>query len=274
MLNWVGPRYFETLGTPFIAGRDFEFQDESRPRVAIVNQAMARHYFRDSSPIGKHLTFYGESLPYEIVGVVADAKYKELREAAPRTVYLNTFQEGSISSQLALRTNVNPTAVADEVRRTVLDVVKPVRVAKVTTLSEQMDASIVPERLIALLAGFFGALGALLAAIGLYGLLAYTVARRTNEIGIRMALGATGYDVMGIVLKSALSLVAAGLVVGAPIVFWSKRFAASVVENLPVDTAFPIAFAAVAMTGVALVAAYVPARRAARVDPMEALRRE
>ncbi len=137
-----------------------------------------------------------------------------------------------------------------------------------------MDASIVPERLIALLSGLFGALGAALAGIGVYGLLAYTVARRTNEIGIRMALGATRGDVTRMVLKGALGLVCAGLVVGAPIAVWSKRIAASLIENLPVESALPIAFAAAAMMAVALVAAYVPARRAAGVDPMEALRHE
>ena len=197
MLNGVGPKYFETLGTPLIAGRDFQFEDAGRPRVTIVNQAMARHYFGGGSPIGKHVTFDGDDMPYEIVGIVGDAKYLDLHEAAPRTVYLNAFQDGFINSQFSLRTDVPPTAIAGEVRRAVSDVLKTVRVAKVTTLAEQVDASIVPERLIALLAGFFGVLGASLAAIGLYGLLAYTVARRTNEIGIRMSLGATERDVAG-----------------------------------------------------------------------------
>jgi putative ABC transport system permease protein len=272
MLNWVGPKYFETLGTPLVAGRDFQFEDASRPRVAIVNQAMARHYFRDSTPIGKHVTFERDTLPYEIVGVAGDAKYADLHEAAPRTVYMNAFQEGRIASQFALRTNVAPVAVAGEVRRAVRDVLKTVQVAKMTTLTDQMNASIVTERLIATLSGLFGALGAALAAIGLYGLLAYTVARRIKEIGIRMALGATERDVTRMVVKSALGLVCAGVVVGVPIAVWSKRVAASMVAGMPMDIAFPIAFAAAAMIGIGLVAAYLPARRAARVHPMDALR--
>jgi putative ABC transport system permease protein len=135
-----------------------------------------------------------------------------------------------------------------------------------------VDASIVAERLMAKLAGGFGGLGALLAALGLYGLLAYTVARRTTEIGIRMALGATRRDVTRMVLNDALRLVCAGLVLGVPIAIWSQRLAANLIQNLRVDIGLPIAFAAAAMIGVALLAAYVPARRAARVHPMEALR--
>jgi ABC-type antimicrobial peptide transport system permease subunit len=160
------------------------------------------------------------------------------------------------------------------VRSVVRDVAKNVRVSTVTTLAAQVDAAIVPERLTATLSGFFGALGALLAAIGLYGLLAYTVTRRTNEIGIRMALGATSSDVIGGVVKNALGLAVAGLIVGAPLAVMGRRVASSLIDGLPAGSALPIVLAAVAMIAVALIAAYVPARRAARVDPMIALRCE
>jgi ABC-type antimicrobial peptide transport system permease subunit len=132
----------------------------------------------------------------------------------------------------------------------------------------------VPERLMAMLSGLFGALGAVLAAIGLYGLLSYTVARRTNEIGIRMALGATESAMSRMVLGDALRLVLAGLAIGAPLALWGKSFAASLIQNLPVKSGMPIAFGVIAMIAIALVAAYVPARRAARVEPVEALRYE
>jgi predicted permease len=273
-LNGVGPRYFETFGTPLFAGRDFQFEDEARPRVAIVNRAMARYYFADRSPIGAHFTFDGLTQPYEIVGVVGDAKYAEIHSDVPRTVYLNAFQDGrGQSSQFSLRTNVAPAAVAADVRRAVDEVLRTVRVTKVTTLAEQVDAAIVSERLIATLSGLFGALGAGLAAVGLYGLLAFTVVRRTSEIGVRMALGATERDVTRMVLKDALILVSVGLLLGVPVAFWSKRFAGHLLENLSIDITYPLVFAAAAMIAVAALAAYVPARRAARVEPIDALRR-
>ena len=273
-LNWVAPKYFETLGTPFVTGRDFERQDENRPPVAIVNRAMARYYFGDGTAIGRRLTFDGQTAEYEIVGVVGDAKYDDLRVAAPRTVYLNALQEArGRFSKFALRTDLAPARVVDQVRAVVRDVLKTVPVGQVTTLAQQVDASIVQERLMAKLSGAFGGLGALLAALGLYGLLAYTVARRTTEIGIRMALGATRRDVTRMVLNDALRLVCMGLVLGVPLAIWSQRLAASLIQDLRIETTLPIAFASAAMIGVSLLAAYLPARRAARVHPMEALRR-
>jgi putative ABC transport system permease protein len=167
---------------------------------------------------------------------------------------------------------VNPTAVAPQVRRAVEEVLKTVRIGKVTTLSDQVDASLVLERMMATLSGTFGALGACLAAVGLYGLLAYTVTTRTNEIGVRMALGATTGDVSRLVLKGAFGLVCAGLVLGVPIAVASQRFAASLVPGLAANSPLPIAVAGLIMIAIALVAAYVPARRAMRVQPVTALR--
>jgi predicted permease len=273
-LNWVAPKYFETLGTPLLAGRDFQFGDQARPRVTIVNQAMARYYFGGASAVGKHVTLDGDNKPYEIVGVVGDAKYLEIRENPGRTMYFNMFQEGRMFSQFELRTMVDPASVIGEVRRAVSEVLKTVPVARHATLADQVDASIVPERLIATLSGLFGALGSLLAAIGLYGLLAYTVAQRTNEIGIRVALGATRSAMARMVLMDALRMSCWGLMIGVPVAYWGKRFATSLIADLPLESAFPIAFGAVTMIAIALLAAYVPAHRAARVDPMEALRHE
>jgi predicted permease len=281
-LNWIAPKYFETLGTPLLAGRDFRFEDQGGPLVAIVNRSMARYYFGDRSPIGQLFTFErqdnrgtAQDQPYQIVGVVGDAKYLNLQEPIWRMVYLNTFQEPRLfSHQFSLRTNVRPEAVAGDVRRLVREALPTVAVARVTTMTAQVDASMIPERLIAMLSGFFGALGALLAAIGLYGLLAYTVERRISEIGIRMALGATQGDVMRMVLTTALGLAGTGLVLGAPLAFAAERVAVTFVDNMSAGSAMPIAIAAGAAIAVALVAASVPARRASRVNPIEALRQE
>ena len=280
-LNWTAPKYFETLGTPLLAGRDFNFEDQGRPPVAIVSQSMARYYFGDRSPIGQLFAFERrdnrgavKDQPYQIVGVVGDTKYLNLQEPNPRMVYLNAFQEPGVPQQFSLRTNVRPEAVAGAVRRVVRDLVPTVTIARVTTMTDQVDGAMVPERLIAMLSGFFGALGALLAAIGLYGLLAYTVARRTSEIGVRMALGATPRDVLAMVHKSALAMAGAGVAVGVPLAFAAERVAVTFVDNMSGGAAMPIAIAAGAAIAVALVAASIPARRASRVNPIEALRQE
>jgi ABC-type antimicrobial peptide transport system permease subunit len=178
------------------------------------------------------------------------------------------------SNHFILRTSVAPMAVAGQVRRVVSEMLKGVRVERITTMADQVDASIVPERLVAMLSGVFGALGAMLAAIGLFGLLAYAVARRISEIGIRMALGATRRDVTWMVLRDALAMVSGGLAVGVPLALWARNFAASAIEGLPAGSAVPIAFGAVAMIAAALLASYLPARRATKVDPVVALRYE
>jgi predicted permease len=275
-LSMVAPKYFETLGISLRAGRDFTLADANRPRVAIISEGMARHYFPNANPIGKRVRIenWNGDAPYEIVGVVGDAKYIELREPAPRTMYLDMYQEGRIVNQLVLRTSVDPAALTNDVRRAVHDILKTVQIAKTTTLSDQVDAAIVPERLIATLSGYFGALGGVLAGIGLYGLLAYTVARRVNEIGVRMALGATSAHVIRLVVRDALAMVCIGVALGAPLVLWARPVAARLIEDLRLPGAAPIAAASAGIVVIAVVASYLPARRAVRVDPMEALRHE
>ncbi len=283
-MNSVAAGYFETLGTPFIAGRDFAPADEGRPRVAIVNQAMARYYFGTQSPLGHEFTIEGQARPLEIVGVVGDAKYWDLHETPPRTIYMNAFQGGG-PWIFVLRTEVPPMSVVPRVRSIVHDTLPNVPIARITTLAEQVDASILPERLIAMLSALFGVIAAMLVAIGLYGLLAYTVTRRLKEIGLRIALGATGRDVIGMVLTSALGLVSVGLIVGVPTALWMKGYAVHVLATvaatqverpiiLPVNLFVPLLIAVIAMVGLALVASYLPARRATKVDPIAALRAE
>lgn len=265
-LNWVTPRYFESLGIPLLEGRDFRFDDEGRQRVAVVSQSFARHYFPSRNAIGGHVRFEGRTTVYEIVGVVADAKYLELKETPPRTMYMNTLQDQNIVSQYVIRTAIEPEAIVNEVRRSAKEVALDARIERVTTLADQLDASIVPERLIAQFANLFGALGGLIAAIGIYGLLAFTVARRTSEIGLRMALGATQGNVLTMILRQALLITVAGVAIGATV--------AVQVPGLPAKVATPAAIAVAAMLVITLAAAYIPARRAARIEPVQALRYE
>ncbi|MGH9744277.1 MAG: ADOP family duplicated permease [Candidatus Acidiferrum sp.] len=278
-INNVAPDYFETYGTPLLAGRSFSVEDQGKPLVAIMNQAAARDCFGNENPIGKHLTLSHitltkDEITYEVVGVVGNAKYNDIQQPAPPTIYRDLVQEGFIGPQLAVRTSVAPDAVAGVVRETESSVLKTVPIAHAMTMNEQIDASIVPERLIATLSGWFGALGALLAAIGLYGLLAYTVSRRINEIGIRIALGATRGNVMQMVIRDALELVSLGLLLGAPLAFWGKKIAVHLIRDLPANGEAAIALGSLAMLAVALIAAAIPARRATKVDPIIALRYE
>ena len=271
-MNCDRARYFETFGTVLVAGRDFQFEDASGPPVAIINQAMARHYFGSGSPLGRRLTLEREALPFEIVGVVGNAKYSSLREPPPRTVYLHAFQGGRIFSHFALRTSLSPASLAPQVRSIVEQILPRVAIARVTTLDDQLDASIVIERVMTTMSVLFGMVGALLSAIGLYGLIAYTVARRTSEIGLRLALGATGGDVLRRVLTSAVVQTGTGIAVGAPFAWWTQRVGARLIENLTVGATWPIVAAAASLLLIALLAAYLPARRAARIPPVEALR--
>jgi putative ABC transport system permease protein len=281
-INYVAPAYFETYGTPFLAGRDFSAGDQAGSPVAIINETTARDCFGNENPIGRHITLSHITLTkgertYEVVGLVRDAKYNDLQQPAPPTIYADLLQQGYVGSQhsqLAIRTRIDPGGVASAVRQAAAAVLQTVPIARIMTMNEQVDSSIVPQRLIATLSAGFGALGALLAAIGLYGLLAYSVARRTHEIGVRMALGAAATDVMRIVLRDALWMVCAGFAIGAPLAFWGKRVAASLIPDLPVASPLPIVVAAAIMIAVGLIAACLPARRAMRVDPMVALRYE
>jgi ABC-type antimicrobial peptide transport system permease subunit len=212
---------------------------------------------------------------YEIVGVAADAHYADIREPERSGIYLPAFHDGFVSADsLVLRTTTDPRDISKNVRAEVREVMPNAPIFRMITLNAQIDASILPERLIAMLSGFFASLGAMLAGIGIYGLLAYTVARRTNEIGIRMALGATTGNVRRMVLRDTFAIVISGLVLGIPLAIAGRLLASTVMQDLAVQTGIPIASGAVVIILGALLASYVPARRAAHVDPMQALRHE
>jgi predicted permease len=273
-VNWVAPRYFETIGVPMIVGRDFGSHDTpDSPRVVILNRTMARAFFGDANPIGQRIRVEDNDVR-EVVGVVGDSHYLEIREKITPTLYLNTFQSPSPGSEFAIRATGDPNAVVPAVRREVERQVKGMAVANVRTLASQVDAWIVQERLVALLSSCFSGLALFIAAVGLYGVLSYTVARRTREIGVRMALGARSRDVMAMILKEITRLVCLGLAFGVPLALILGRLVADLLYGIAPTNPLTIVVGILVMLIVALLAGYVPARRASRVDPMASLRCE
>jgi len=271
--NFVDPGYFETVGMRLVDGRDFDARDAERaPRVAVINETMARHYFGSRSPIGGHYG-YG-SMQFEIVGVVRDAKVRGPRSPVRPMAYRPIRQEMDYARSLEVRTQGDPRTVASEIRKVIAELAPNLPIQDVATLAERVNRLLAQERLIAELTGSFGLLALLLACIGIYGLISYAVARRTHEMGIRMALGARRGSVVWLVLREALILVLIGLVIGIPLAAAAARLVTSLLFGVsPTDPAM-LAATALLMLSIAVVAAYLPARRASRVDPTAALRYE
>jgi predicted permease len=273
----VTPEYFETVGVPLILGRGFHLSDrEGAPQVAIVNETFARHFFAGESPIGKRFGIGGEesSRDIEIVGMVKDLKYHRMREDAPRFIYFPVMQQMDWLNSLQIRTSGDPAAVAPMVRRAVTDVADNLPILEVKTLTEQIDRSLRGDQLISRLTSFFGLLALLLASIGLYGVMAYAVAQRTNEIGIRIALGAGRSQVLWMVMRDGMILVGIGVVLGILASLASTRLASSLLFGLGATDLATMAGATLILCFVAIFAGYLPARRAAGLDPSHALRYE
>jgi predicted permease len=272
----VGTQFFDTVKLRLLAGRNFTERDiATSPQVAILNQSMARHSFGNESPLGRKFESWG--ITKEVIGVVADAKYESPREDGRRMFYLPYRQQlGRLSqtSCLAIRTVGNPTSVVASVRQEMRNIDPRLPVIRVETIEQQLDNLLVQERLIATLSALFGALAVLLACLGLYGVMAHSAARRTNEIGIRMALGASRGRVLGMVLGESLWLVAAGIAIGLPATLGAARLISSRLFGVRANDPWTIAGAAALLIGVALLAGFIPARRAAKIDPMCALRHE
>lgn len=269
--NWIGPRYFETSGIPLLEGREFSAADSSKTqRVAIINQTMVRHYFGNGRAVGRRFEFQEEQ--YEIVGVAKDAKYFDLRESAPRLVYFAALQNNTGIHSLEVRTTGSPLAVAGAVREAVREVDPRLRIGGIATLEQRIDQKLGREFLVADIAGFFGGLTLLLVSIGIYGVLAYTVARRTNEIGIRIALGARTAAVIRIVMRDVLLVLAMGLAGGIAAALAAARLVASMLFGLKSTDLSTIALAVLLMSAATLAAGYIPARRASQIEPATALR--
>jgi putative ABC transport system permease protein len=276
--NGVGDKHFSNLGIPLLQGREFTNQDgPTSPKVTIINQTMAKTFFSNGSAVGRHMKFGGGTgaLDIEIVGVVQDSHHSSVKEKPTEFVYVPYRQEKSVGRlTYYVRTSQDPIALAGSIRNTVKELDASLPIFGERTLMEQIDRQLSGERLVALLATVFGALAAILAAIGIYGLLAYTVAQRTREIGIRMALGAAPNSVGKMILGDIAKLVGIGIVIGLPLAYGLGRVVNSLLYGVKVFELAGVGIALAILGIVGLAAGYLPARRATRVDPMIALRYE
>jgi putative ABC transport system permease protein len=279
-VSLVDSGYFQTIASPLVAGRDFsERDDASSPKVAIVNQRLARDLFGESNPIGRRIWI--EQTPsdpetlLEIVGVTRDAKYWDLRESFPPVLYLSRAQEPRLvpSANIILRSNVTAASLTDPIARALAEISPDIGFS-VMVLKSEIRASLLRERIMAMLSGFFGALATVLATLGLYGLISYSVTCRQTEIGIRTALGATRNIVIRMVLRETLTLLVVGLVIGSALALLAAQSATTMLFGLKPHDPLTLIVAVSVLAAAAIMAGYVPARRAANVDPTIALRAE
>jgi len=275
-MQFISPDYFKTMGIPILAGRDFRLTDaKGAPSACIVNERFARQFFKDGNVLGRHIGMGGDpgtKLDIEIVGVVRDTKYESMRDEIPLEVYQPYQQKDFVLGMMAyVRTARQPEQTFTSIRQLVNRLDSNLPVSFMKTLEKQQEESLITERLVATLSTGFGILAALLAAIGLYGVMAYAVSQRTREIGVRMALGAERADVVWLVMREVLLLVGAGIAIGLPAAWGLTRFAKAQLYGIQPNDALSIALAVAGLTLVALLSGYIPARRATMVDPMRAL---
>jgi predicted permease len=274
-MNSVGPQFFRTLGTPVLQGREFDQRDNaSASKVAVVNETFARYYFKGQSPLGKWIFLDPHRIL--IVGVVKNVKYRNLRQDFPRTAYFAALQDGG--NQTMSYSYVVRAARPAEMRRAIeakLQAINPaLRIQEPRTMEEHVARSILTERMLAMLGGFFGALGLLVACVGIYGVMAFQVARRKREIGIRLAVGASPRQLVGMVLGETARLVAVAGVIGIAGALAVTRLAEKMLFGITPNDPGTFAMAIATVTVAALAASYLPSRNAARLNPIETLRCE
>jgi putative ABC transport system permease protein len=276
--NWISPDYFATMKIPLLSGREFRNSDTATsPKVVIINEKLARRYFAGRDPLGKHLIFKrGNVTPdIEIVGIVKDSKHNDSRSEIVPFAYMPYTQEPKLGhATFYVRTSQDPQAMSNVLRATVAGVDANLPVFHMMTLTEQLNSTNFGERLMAILSSCMGLLAALLAAMGLYGVMAYMVARRTREIGIRMALGASRESVAWMILREVMRLTFSGLLLGVIGAVMAGHFAESELYGVKAYSPLVLGITVLMLVVVAALAGSLPARRAARVQPMIALRYE
>jgi predicted permease len=278
LYNVVGNDFFSTMSLPILAGRGFDEHDKiDSPQVAVINQTMARMFFPISSPIGHRFGFGDDpshSGDIEIIGVVKNAKYHALDESPEIAAYFPYTQHVQYFGNFSVRYSGEAGQIVPAVRRAIAEINPNVLVGSVSSLTEQVEDSTSNQRLVARLSAFFGLLAAFLVCIGIYGLLSYAVARRTSEIGVRMALGARRANVLWLILREILVLVFIGIAIGAPIALAGNRLVGRLLYGLSPADPLSLSAAIAMLSVIALFAGYLPARRASLVEPTVALRCE
>jgi predicted permease len=274
--NSVAANYFTTIGIGLMQGRGFESTDApDSPKVAIVNQTFAQRFLPDGNPIGRHFSYPNTpNESFEIVGVVTDARVNNIREVAPPVIYFPIAQGPGNIDGLDIRTVADPRWIAAQIRQAVASVDPRLPIVDVSTLKDEVNENLTQQRLIARLTSIFGLLALGLACLGLYGVMSYIVQRRISEIGVRIAIGSPRPAVLWLVLKETLLLITAGSLIGIVISVFAMRLATSFLFGLSPGDPATIGGAALLLFFVSLAAGFLPARRAAFIDSMQALRSE
>jgi len=277
--NTISPEYFETMKIPLIKGRRFDERDARKaPKVAIINETLAARYFPGEDPIGKRVTLEDDNPPPEswatIVGVVGDTKQRALESEPVTEMYMPFAQETMPFMALMIRATADPASVSAQVRNEVQSLDKDQPVYSIRTLSSILSESVATPRFRTLLLAIFAAIALTLAAVGIYGVISYSVTQRTHEIGVRMALGAQQKDVLKMVVGQGMLLTLAGVGIGLVASFFLTRLLSGLLFNVSATDTLTFAAVSVLLAGVALAACAVPARRATKVDPCVALRHE